>query len=69
MDTPNGYLNPELEAIALLEHTPSKACWCIRPKGCLGTCGWINGKAWKAVYIKAKTPEKAILKAENRVWK
>ena len=28
--------------------------WAIRPKGALGTCGWIDGKAWTVWYVKKK---------------
>lgn len=24
---------------------------CVRPVGCLGTCGWINGKPWQATFF------------------
>jgi hypothetical protein len=26
--------------------------WAIRPKGCLGTCGFINGVGWTVQYVK-----------------
>lgn len=32
--------------------TRLRDCWVIRPAGCLGTCGWINGVAWTAVFVK-----------------
>lgn len=28
--------------------------WAIRPKGALGTCGWINGVPWQVVYASHK---------------
>jgi len=28
--------------------------WVIRPRGALGTCGWINGVAWEALFVKRK---------------
>ena len=27
--------------------------YAVRPKGALGTCGWINGIAWTVVYVTA----------------
>ena len=40
----------------------------VRPKGTLGTHGWINNKPWQVHYVKAGSPELAIGKAalENR---
>jgi hypothetical protein len=35
-----------------IEATRLRESWCIRPVGCLGTCGWINGKAWTARFVK-----------------
>lgn len=26
--------------------------WVIRPRGALGTCGWINGVGWAARFVK-----------------
>ena len=34
--------------------TRLRNCWAIRPKGALGTCGWINGIPWQVVYVKHK---------------
>ena len=31
-------------------------CWAIRPKGALGTCGWINGVPWTVQYVKRLPP-------------
>lgn len=28
--------------------------WAIRPKGQLGTCGWINGEPWTVIYLPMK---------------
>lgn len=47
----------ELEAVRLT------SSWAVRPKGQLGTHGWVNGKAWNVQYIKAATAEQAIRKA------
>ncbi len=37
--------------------------WAVRPEGCLGTCGWVNGQPWTVQYIRASSPEMAIRKA------
>ena len=34
--------------------------YAVRPKGALGTHGWIKGKAWQIQYIKAGSAEQAI---------
>jgi len=39
-------LFPDLEAVKLRES------WAIKPKGTLGTCGWIDGKPWSVIYVK-----------------
>ena len=31
-----------------------RTCWAIRPRGALGTCGWINGEPWTVWYTKRK---------------
>lgn len=36
--------------------------YAIRPRGALGTCGWINGEAWNVVYINARSAPEAMLK-------
>ena len=36
------------------EATRLRTCWAIRPAGCLGTCGWINGRPWTVEYRKNK---------------
>lgn len=36
--------------------------YAIRPLGALGTCGWINGEAWAATYINARSAPDAMLK-------
>ena len=35
----------------------------VRPKGALGTHGWINNRPWQVQYIKAASAEKSIEKA------
>lgn len=40
--------------------------WAVRPAGCLGTCGWKDGKAWSVVYVNAKSAEAAIKKASQQ---
>lgn len=42
--------------------------WVVRPKGCLGTCGWSKGRPWIAVFVKARNAEEAMRKAEDKVW-
>lgn len=39
-----------------LEYTATRLrnVWAIRPKGALGTCGWINGIPWTVTYLKHK---------------
>ena len=37
--------------------------YAVRPKGALGTHGWIKGKPWQVQYIKANSAEQAIEKA------
>lgn len=37
--------------------------YAVRPKGALGTHGWIKGKPWQVQYIKATSAEQAIEKA------
>jgi hypothetical protein len=32
--------------------TKLRECWAIRPKGCLGTCGWVGNVAWTVKYVK-----------------
>lgn len=39
-----------------------KGRFAIRPMGALGTCGWIDGKAWSVVYINARSAGQAMLK-------
>lgn len=41
--------------------------YAVRPKGQLGTCGWVKGKAWSVRYITALSPSAAISKAKG-VW-
>lgn len=40
--------------------------YAVRPKGCLGTCGWKDGVAWDVVYVNASSEFEAILKAHNK---
>jgi len=35
-----------------LTATKLRNCWAIRPKGSLGTCGFINGVGWEVKYVK-----------------
>lgn len=37
--------------------------WAVHPKGALGTCGWIAGKAWAVRYVNARNASEAIRKA------
>lgn len=41
--------------------------WVVRPKGALGTCGWINGKAWTAFYVTADSAFAAVRYFEKRM--
>jgi hypothetical protein len=43
--------------------------WAVRPEGCLGTCGWRNGKFWIVAYVNASSADKAIAKAQPRMNK
>lgn len=38
--------------------------WAVRPAGKLGTCGF-HPKPWTAIYVKARSAEEAIKKAEK----
>lgn len=38
--------------------------WAVRPKGALGACGWVEGKAWTVQYIRARSAEEALRKAK-----
>lgn len=40
--------------------------WAVRPAGCLGTCGWLNGKPWQVIYVNARTAQEALRKAGYR---
>ena len=51
-------MKKQLEAV---EIGPRK--YVVRPKGALGTHGWIKGKPWQVQYIKADSAEQAIEKA------
>lgn len=48
------------------EATKLRTCYAVRPKGCLGTDGWVNGVAWTVIYVKASCEFEAILKAHNK---
>lgn len=37
--------------------------WAVRPKGCLGTCGWKDGKPWTVQYVRANSEAEALRKA------
>lgn len=39
--------------------------WAVRPKGSLGTCGWIDGKAWTVKYVRAQSAEEALRKMKE----
>lgn len=49
----------ELEALHLRDDL-----WAVRPKGALGTCGWLEGTAWTVQYIRAKSEKEALRKAK-----
>ena len=36
--------------------TRLRNCWVIRPAGCVGTCGWINGVGWTAQFVTRLPP-------------
>ena len=40
--------------------------WVVRPGGCLGTCGWIDGIPWTADFVNARSAEEALRKAKAR---
>ena len=40
--------------------------WIVRPEGCLGTCGYIDGKPWTAQIITARNAAEAVRKAKGR---
>lgn len=37
--------------------------YAVRPLGALGTCGWIDGRAWIVIYVTARSASEAITKA------
>lgn len=39
--------------------------YAVRPKGCLGTCGWHAGVAWTVIYVNADSPSRAIIEARK----
>lgn len=39
--------------------------WAVRPKGNLGTCGWINGIPWTVRYVNARSAEEAVRKCTS----
>jgi hypothetical protein len=53
-------MNPPLEATHLRD-----TLWCVRPEGRCGTCGWIDGRAWTAQFVRATSAEDAIRKAST----
>lgn len=42
--------------------------WAVRPLGCCGTCGWVRGRAWSVIYVKATSAGEAINKARTQIW-
>lgn len=48
----------DLEAVHLRDNR-----YAVRPRGALGTCGWIDNRAWSVIYVNANSPEAAIIKA------
>lgn len=40
--------------------------YAVRPKGCLGTCGW-SPRPWTVCYVRATGPSQALHKAKGRV--
>lgn len=41
--------------------------WAVRPEGCLGTCGWKDGKPWTVIYVTARSAGQALGKALYRI--
>lgn len=39
--------------------------YAVRPKGCLGTCGWADGVAWIVQCVTANSESDAIRKAKK----
>lgn len=51
-----------------LEATPLRdGRFAVRPKGCLGTCGWKGGMAWSVIYVRARSHEEARRKAARQL--
>jgi len=48
-----------------LEVERLRTCWVVRPKGQLGTHGWVDGKAWSAYFSRAATAERALVEAKR----
>lgn len=40
--------------------------YAVRPKGKLGTHGFINDKAWEVIYVNAHSPAEAVAKAKKK---
>ncbi len=40
--------------------------YAVRPRGTLGTCGWINNQPWSVEYITAQSCEDAVRKIKRR---
>ena len=42
--------------------------YAVRPTGCLGTCGWKNGRAWTVCYVNARNEQDAIRKTMHKIY-
>lgn len=40
--------------------------YAVRPRGALGTCGWINGRPWTVQYVTARDAAHAVRIASER---
>lgn len=60
------YTGNEEPGLPPLEATRLRDCFCVRPKGALGTVGWINGLPWEARFVKASSEREAIAKVRKQ---
>ena len=41
--------------------------WRVRPRNTIGASGWINGRPWRVVYVKAMSGREAERKARHQL--
>lgn len=53
---PEGFEDHELVAVYLR----AAGVYAIRPKGALGTCGWVDGRPWQVRYVNHKNLPRSV---------